>query len=59
LIREALFWVLSRRLRRGEGEPSVSMAFAILAAWISGAQEELDTADLAGTARTSTPVPGP
>ena len=25
------------------------MAFAILAAWISGAQEELDTADLAGT----------
>jgi hypothetical protein len=32
-----------------EGVPGVSMAFAILAAWISGAREELDTPDLADT----------
>jgi hypothetical protein len=33
----------------GEGVPGVSMAFAILAAWISGARQELDTPDLADT----------
>lgn len=32
-----------------EGVPGVSMTFAILAAWISGAREELDTPDLADT----------
>lgn len=31
-----------------EGTPGVSMAFAILAAWIAGARDELGTADLAG-----------